>query len=112
MVEFQLDLFLQVGSLGLELVFELSDFSSSFLNQFLKVSFVIFAFGHILDGQQNHIGLAALAIDPSGIQMHDFGADGFKGVFHLKIMKRGVLRKDVFQQLPEPGMSHCRLPRS
>jgi hypothetical protein len=78
MVEFQLDLFLQVGSLGFELVSLSFLISAPFLNQFLKVSFIIFAFGHILDGQQNHIGLVALVVDPSGIQMHDLGADGFK----------------------------------
>jgi hypothetical protein len=35
--------------------------------------------------------------------MHDLGADGLKVMFHLKVIRYGIVRQDVFKQFPEPG---------
>ena len=51
MVVDQFDFFLKIGFLGFELLLELYYFGRSLFNQLLKVLFVIFTFGHILDGQ-------------------------------------------------------------
>jgi len=70
-----------------------SEFGRSLFNNFLKMSFIIFSLSHILDGQQNQLGLVYLSVDPSGIQMHYFSAYGLKVMFHLKVIKYGILRR-------------------
>jgi hypothetical protein len=86
MVEFQLDLFLQIGSLGFELV-ELLDLS--FLISARSLPQLRFAFQGVKSfcniHARSHLrwptesaGLVFFGVDPPGIQMHDLGADGLK----------------------------------
>ena len=98
-VVFLFDFLLEISSLGFKLIFQdpdfrkgglgflpadlqrlvcLFEFGRSLFDNIFKMSFVIFALGHIFDGQQNHLGLLAFVINPPGVQMHYFQADILK----------------------------------
>ena len=58
--------------------------------------------GHVLDDQQDKVGLRFPLFDAPGDQPHGLAAYDGEVVLYLKIVKAGILGNDVLQQLPKP----------
>ena len=66
-------------------------------------SFALTAFGRVLDGEEDELGLVVLAADAAGVQQHELPPDGRENVVNLEVVERRVLGQDFLQQLPQPG---------
>lgn len=59
--------------------------------------------GNVFDGQQDHRFPIIRLSDAPGIEQHLPAPELWKIVFDLEILKKSILRKNLFQQLPELG---------
>ena len=71
---------------------------SQFLLVLVDLPLLLLAEGDIDDGQQDHLGLLALAVDAPGVEQHGPAPDVLEIMLDLVVLEAAVVRQDVLQE--------------
>jgi len=68
-----------------------------------ELGFCLSALGDVFNGKSQENGAVAWSVQLAGVQEHGSLADEGKLVCHLKVVKVGFVRNDVFEQVEQLG---------